>query len=42
MPKLLMRTSLAGLRKTEAFQNGNDFSRFENWDVAHIQLTVKV
>ena len=42
MPKLLMLAALADLRKTEAFQDGNDFSWFENWDLAHTQLTVKV
>jgi hypothetical protein len=42
MPKLLMRAPLANLCKTKPFQNGNDFSRFENRDVAHLQLTVKV
>ena len=34
--ELLMRASLARLCKTEAFLNGNDFSRLENRDVAHV------
>ena len=42
MPKLLMRAALAGLGKTQAFQNGNGLSRFENRDFAHVQLTVTV
>ena len=42
MPKLLMRAALAILRKSQVFQNGNDFSRLENWNSAHIQLTVTV
>ena len=42
MPKLLMRAALADLRKTQAFQNGYDLSRFENRDMARIQLTLTV
>jgi hypothetical protein len=36
MAKLFMRAALAYLSKSEAFQNGNYGSRFENRDSAHI------
>jgi hypothetical protein len=36
MAKLLMRAALADLSESEAFENGNDGSRFENRDSAHI------
>ena len=42
MPKLLMRSALADFGKTQSIQNGYDFARFENWDLAHIQPTVTV
>ena len=42
VPKLLMRAALAGYGKSQFFQNGNDYSRFQNRDVAHVQLTVTV
>ena len=39
MPKLLVRTALANLGKTKAFQNGDYFVRSENRNVAHISST---
>jgi hypothetical protein len=42
MPKLLMRSALADFGKTQSLQNGYDFSRFENRDLAHVQPTVTV
>lgn len=42
VPKLLMRAALSGFGKPQFFQDGNDYSRFQNRDVAHVQLTVTV
>jgi len=38
MPKLLMRSALADFGKTQSIQNGYDFARFENWDLATFSL----
>lgn len=42
MLKLFVRSALAEFGKTEAFQHGDDFSRFENGNGAHRQPMVTV
>ena len=42
MAKLLMRAALADFHETKTFQEGNDFSRFQNRYFTHAQLTVTV